>query len=114
MQAATSVPAANERAESFFVSAKDIEAVYGLDLTTAEIIRSGLIETSRHMRTTLVRGAFSNVVREVLDFGVSVHRVTDEMTTEMVAVTEGCTHFAFTHPHMVNMMLDEWGIENLG
>jgi N-methylhydantoinase B len=54
------------------------------------------------------------VVREVLDFGVGVHRVTDEMTTEMVAVTEGCTHFAFTHPHMVNMMLDEWGIENLG
>ena len=110
MQATTTL----DRAESFFASAKDIEATYGLDLTTAEIIRSGLIETSRHMRTTLVRGAFSNVVREVLDFGVSVHRVTDEQTTEMVAVTEGCTHFAFTHPHMVNMMLDEWGLDNLG
>lgn len=100
--------------EGFFASAKEIEATYGLDLTTAEIIRAGLIETSRHMRTTLVRGAFSNVVREVLDFGVCVHRVAADMTTEMVSVTEGCTHFAFTHPHMANMVLDEWGAENLG
>lgn len=110
----TPIQAKAEPGASFFASAKDIEATYGLDLTTAEIIRSGLIETSRHMRTTLVRGAFSNVVREVLDFGVSVHRVAEDQTTEMVSVTEGCTHFAFTHPHMVNMILDEWGVENLG
>ncbi|GGJ60486.1 hydantoinase B/oxoprolinase family protein [Streptomyces brasiliensis] len=104
----------HEFASEFFLSAPDVEKTYGLDLTTAETIRAGLIEASRHMRTTLMRGAFSNVVREVLDFGVSVHNVNPDGSTEMVAVTEGCTHFAFTHQHMVNMVLDEWGLENLG
>lgn len=103
-----------ETRNEFFVSAPEVEATYGLDLATAEILRAGLIETTRRMRTTLIRGAFSNVVREVLDFGVCVHRVNPDGTTEMVAVTEGCTHFAFTHPHMINMVLDEWGIDNLG
>jgi N-methylhydantoinase B len=100
--------------DEFFLDAKGVEKSYGLTVQAAETLRAGLIETTRHMRDTLMRGAFSAVVREVLDFGVCVHRINPDGTVEMVAVTEGCNHFAFTTPHLVNMVLDEWGIENLG
>jgi N-methylhydantoinase B len=100
--------------DPFFLDAAGVHDRYGVDLSAAEGIRAGLIEVTRHMRTTLMRGAFSNVVREILDFGVCVHRVLPDGATEMVAITEGCSHFAFTHPPMTNMVLDEWGLENLG
>src|SRR4051812_6751464 len=97
------------------MTARSVKSEYGLDLVTAETIRAGLIETTRHMRDNLVRSAFSNVVRDILDFGVAVHLVhPDGAGTEMAAITEGCCHFAFTHQHMTNMVLDEWGYDNLG
>jgi N-methylhydantoinase B len=100
--------------ENFFLTASEITDQYGLDMMTAENVRAGLIEVTRQMRTTVMKGAFSNVVREIMDFAVCVHRVFDDGSTEMVAITEGCSHFAFTHPHMANIMIDEWGIDNLG
>jgi N-methylhydantoinase B len=97
-----------------FLTAKEVEREYGIDLITAETIRAGLIEVTRHMFRTLKQSAFSNPVREMTDFGVCVHMVNDDFSTELVSVTEGCTHFAFTHPHMMNFMVDEWGIDNFG
>lgn len=95
-----------------FLSAADVQDRYGVDLATAETIRAGLIEVSRHMHETLNRSGFSNVVREQLDAGTAVHLVTPEGTEE-VAITEGATHFAFTFQHMTNMVVEEWGIDNL-
>jgi N-methylhydantoinase B len=97
-----------------FLTAREVEREYGIDLITAETIRAGLIEVTRHMFRTLKQSAFSNPVREMTDFGVCVHMVNDDFSTELVSVTEGCTHFAFTHPHMMNFMVDEWGIDNFG
>ena len=96
------------------MTAAEVEAEYGVDLITAETLRNGFIEATRHMYGTLLRSAFSNVIRDGMDFGVCVHLVNDDGTTEMVAITEGCTQFAFTHQHMTNMVLDEYGIENIG
>jgi N-methylhydantoinase B len=98
----------------FFLTAGEIEQAYGIDFTSAETIRHGLIEVSRHMHGTLQRSAFSNIVRDGMDFGVCVHLINDDGSTELVAVTEGCTMFAFTHQHMANIVLDEYGIENMG
>lgn len=95
------------------MTARTIGDEYGIDLVTAESIRAGLIEVTRHMRNTLERSAFSNVVRDLLDFGVAIHQFGED-GTEMAAITEGCCHFAFTHQHMTNFVLDEWGYENLG
>lgn len=100
------------RKDAVFMTAEEVQDVYGIDPVTAETVRAGLIEVTRHMFRTLKRSAFSNVVRDLLDFGVCLHLPTDE-GTEMVAITEGCTHFAFTQPHMANFVLDEWGLENL-
>jgi N-methylhydantoinase B len=98
----------------YFMTADEVEAEYGVDLITAETLRNGFIEATRHMHGTLLRSSFSNIIRDGMDFGVCVHLVNDDGTTEMVAVTEGCTQFAFTHQHMTNMVLDEYGIENMG
>src|SRR3954451_8247059 len=98
----------------FFMTAAEVEAEYGVDLITAETLRNGYLEGTRQMFGTLLRSSFSNIVRDGMDFGVCVHLVNDDMTTEMVAITEGCTQFAFTHQHMTNMVLQEYGIENLG
>lgn len=99
--------------KQYFLTAAEVHERYGIDVITAETLRSGFIEASRHMRDTLMRSAFSNVVRENLDMGTSIHLIA-EQGTEMVAITEGACHFAFTHPHMVNLVIDEWGLENLG
>lgn len=98
---------------SQFMDAAAVERAHGIDLATAETLRGAFIEVTRHMHRTLQRSAFSNVVRELLDFGVCVHMPVED-GTELVAVTEGCTHFAFTHAHMMNFVADEWGLENLG
>lgn len=95
------------------MTAQKVRSNYDLDMTTAETIRAGLIEVTRHMRNNLVRSAFSNVVRDILDFAVSIHAVGDQ-GSEMTAITEGCVHFAFTHQHMTNMVMDEWGYNNIG
>jgi N-methylhydantoinase B len=98
----------------FFMTAEDVQDDYGVDLITAETLRNGFIEATRHMHGTLLRSSFSNIIRDGMDFGVCVHLVNDDGTTDMVAITEGCTQFAFTHQHMTNMVLDEYGIENMG
>ena len=99
--------------EAQFMTEQDIRDRYGIDLATAEMLRSGFIEVTRHMHRSLQRSAFSNVAREILDFGVCLHLPQPE-GIDLVAITEGCTHFAFTHPPMTNFVLDEWGMENLG
>jgi N-methylhydantoinase B len=99
---------------SFFMTADEVQAEYGVDLITAETLRNGYVEATRQMFGTLLRSSFSNIIRDGMDFGVCVHLVNDDGTTEMLAITEGCTQFAFTHQHMTNMVLDEYGIENLG
>ena len=98
----------------YFLTAEEVEASYGIDLVTAETLRHGLIEVTRRMWGTLLRSSFSNIIRDAMDFGVCVHLVDDDGSTQLIGITEGCTQFAFTHQHMTNLVLDEYGIENLG
>lgn len=99
--------------KKYSMTADEVQEKYGIDLITAETLRSGMIEVTRQMHESLVSGAFSNAVREAMDCGVCIHLLVPE-GSEMVATTEGCTQFAFTHQHMANMMLKEYGLENLG
>ena len=100
--------------QEFFLTSADVEGQYGIDLITAETLRHGLIEVTRHMHGTLQRSAFSSIVRDGMDFGVCLHVVCDDLSTELVAATEGCTMFAFTQQHMTNIVLGEYGVDNLG
>jgi N-methylhydantoinase B len=105
---------ADERSEQYFLSAQDVEDAYGVDVITGEVLRHSLIDVTRQMHGSMLRAAFSPIVRESMDFAVGVHVVNEDGTTDLVAITEGCPQFAFTHQHMTNMVLDEYGVENLG
>jgi N-methylhydantoinase B len=98
----------------YFLSAPEVKETYGVDLISGEVLRHSLIDVTRQMHGSMLRAAFSPIVRESMDFAVGVHAVNDDGTTDLVAITEGCPQFAFTHQHMANMVLDEYGLENLG
>jgi N-methylhydantoinase B len=100
--------------DQYFLSAQEVESIYGIDLVSGEVLRHSLIDVTRQMHGSLLRAAFSPIVRESMDFGVCVHVVNKDGSTDLVAITEGCTQFAFTHQHMTNMVLDEYGLDNLG
>jgi len=112
MDSTTTTPGAQQ--SDYFMRADEIESTYGIDLVTAETLRHGLIEITRRMWGTLLRSSFSNIIRDAMDFGVCVHLVDEDGSTQLIGITEGCTQFAFTHQHMTNIVLDEWGIENMG
>jgi hypothetical protein len=48
----------------YFLSARDVEATYGVDLITGEVLRHALIDVTRQMHGSMLRAAFSAIVRE--------------------------------------------------
>jgi N-methylhydantoinase B len=77
------------------------------ELIELETLRYGLIEAARDMHQTLMRSAFSPVVRDVMDCTAAIHMRT-EQGWEMVASWEGCMQHAFTSQHICNFTMDEW------
>ncbi|VXB60766.1 hydantoinase B/oxoprolinase family protein [Aeromicrobium sp. 9AM] len=75
-----------------------------------DTIRYGLIEIAREMNLSLMRSAFSPVVRDILDCTTAVHLKT-EHGWEMVACFEGCMQHAFTSQHIANFTMDEWDLD---
>lgn len=80
---------------------------YGQDLVDLETIRYALIELARDMHQALMRGAFSPIVRDVMDCTVCIHMRTDA-GWEQVASREGCMEHAFTSQHICNFTMSEW------
>lgn len=76
-----------------------------------DTIRFALIEVAREMNQSLMRSAFSPVVRDILDCTTAVHFKGDD-GWEMVASFEGCMQHAFTSQHICNFTMDEWDLEN--
>ena len=83
---------------NFFMTAADVQETYGVSLVTAETLRNGFIEVTRQMHASLLRSAFSNVVRDSMDFGVCVHLVCPDGTTDLVAITEAAVRAICLHP----------------
>lgn len=84
------------------------------DLTAQEVdlVRFGLLEVARDMNQSLMRSAFSPVVRDILDCTTAVH-VKQGDGWEMVASREGCMQHAFTSQHICNFVMDEWDLDSL-
>jgi N-methylhydantoinase B len=84
----------------------------GTDLIDLETIRHGLLEVARDMHQSLMRGAFSPIVRDIMDCTACLHMRT-ENGWEMVASREGCMQHAFTSQHICNFAMSEWDEETL-
>lgn len=94
------------------LSAQEAYAAYGRELIELETLRYGLIEVARDMHQALMRGAFSPVVRDVMDCTACIHMRTDA-GWEMVASWEGCMQHAFTSQHICNFVMSEWDESSL-
>jgi len=77
-----------------------------------DILRYGLIEVAREMNDSLMRSAFSPVCRDILDCTTAIHMRSGD-GWETVAQWEGCMQHAFTSPHIVNFVMDEWDLDTL-
>ncbi|MGV9292610.1 hydantoinase B/oxoprolinase family protein [Amycolatopsis sp. NPDC003676] len=77
-----------------------------------DILRYGLIEVAREMNEALMRSAFSPVCRDILDCTTAIH-VRSGDGWETVAQWEGCMQHAFTSPHIVNFVMDEFDLDSL-
>lgn len=94
------------------LDASDARSVYGADIVDLETARYGLLEVARDMHQSLMRGAFSPIVRDINDCTACIHMRTPA-GWEMVASREGCMQHAFISQHVCNFTMDEYGEENL-
>lgn len=84
----------------------------GDNIIDLETIRYGLIEVARDMHQALMRGAFSPIVRDIMDCTAAIHMRT-EYGWEMVASFEGCMQHAFTSQHIANFAMAEWDLDRV-
>lgn len=80
---------------------------YGESLFDLETARYALVELARDMHAALMRGAFSPMVRDMMDCSAAVHMRTDR-GWETVAVREGCSLHAFSTQHICNFTMNDW------
>jgi len=85
------------------------ESTTKLDGALVEIIRSHLTSAAEQMRRTLVRSAFSPVIYEVLDFGISMY----DANLELVAEAPGITSFLGANDYAIRKGVEYVGREHL-
>lgn len=81
----------------------------GADAATAEVVQSYMTAAAEEMRACLVRTAFSPVIYEVLDFGISIY----DATLDLVAEAPGLTFFLGANDYSVRKVVEYLGAETL-
>jgi len=93
----------------------DVHKEYGIDVTTAEVLRNGFISISRQMTNQLLRSCFSPVIRDFLDYTTAITSGVDlpDLNMDMIASGEGAALHYATGQFQVRNCVFEWGLENL-
>ncbi|WP_234992169.1 hydantoinase B/oxoprolinase family protein [Roseisalinus antarcticus] len=81
-----------------------------IDGGLVEILRASLAQVAEEMRTTLIRTAFSPVIYEVLDFGISVY----DARFDLIAEAPGLTRFLGANDFAVPTVMGHVGAANVG
>jgi N-methylhydantoinase B len=76
-----------------------------LDGATVEVIRATFAAAAEEMRTALIRAAFSPVIYEVRDFGISIYNA----DCELVAEAPGLTRFLGANDYAVVKVVERFG-----
>ncbi|WP_306118071.1 MULTISPECIES: hydantoinase B/oxoprolinase family protein [unclassified Roseitalea] len=80
-----------------------------IDGGLVEILRASLGNVAEEMRTTLIRTAFSPVIYEVLDFGISIY----DAKYDLIAEAPGLTRFLGANDFAVPTIMRRVGPENV-
>ena len=81
----------------------------GSDSARTEVIRHYFLSAAEEMRATLVRTAFSPVIYEVRDFGISIY----DSRLDLVAEATGLTRFLGANDYAVRKVMDYIGTDTL-
>ena len=80
-----------------------------MDSATIGVIHSYLCSAAEEMRRTLIRTAFSPVIYEVLDFGISIY----SSELELIADAPGLAFFLGANDYAVKKGIEHVGIDNI-
>ena len=80
-----------------------------MDSATIGVIHSYLCSAAEEMRRTLIRTAFSPVIYEVLDFGISIY----SSDLDLIADAPGLAFFLGANDYAVKTGIERVGVDNL-
>jgi N-methylhydantoinase B len=78
-----------------------------VDGATVEVIRNYLVSVAEQMRRSLVRTAFSPVIYDILDFGISIY----DGQLRLMAETAGGAPFLGANDYSIRKIVDYIGVE---
>ncbi len=97
------------------LSAGEVEARYGIDLTTAEVMRHALRYTSLQMEQKVKAAGLSPLLAEIGDFGIGLLGPRDEgrdLDFDAIAMATGAPAHYVINQYYARMAIDHWGAEN--
>lgn len=96
------------------LSADEVQARYGLDITTAEVIRHALRYTALQMEQKVNASALSPLLSEVGDFGIGLLSPRDaarDLDFDAIAMATGAPAHYVINQYYARMAIEHWGVE---
>lgn len=97
------------------LSAQEVEDRYGIDLTTAEVLRHALQYVALQMQLKVNTAALSPLLSEVNDFGIGLLAPRDEdrdLDFDAVAMATAAPAHYVINQFYARMAIEHWGAEN--
>lgn len=96
------------------LSADEVRSRYGLDITTAEVIRHALRFTALQMEQKVNAAALSPLLSEIGDFGIGLLGPRDEardLDFDAIAMATGAPAHYVINQYYARMAIEHWGVE---
>ncbi|MGE2723251.1 hydantoinase B/oxoprolinase family protein [Mycolicibacterium pulveris] len=97
------------------LGAQEVEARYGVDITTAEVIRHALEHIGLQMQIKINTAALSPLLSEVNDFGVGLLGPRDperDLDFDAIAMGTAAPGHYVINQFYARMAIEHWGVEN--
>ncbi|CAA9384040.1 MAG: N-methylhydantoinase B [uncultured Pseudonocardia sp.] len=107
--------AQQEKSSTAALSAQEVQARYGIDLTVAEVLRHALRHISLQMQQKINAAALSPMLSEMSDFGIGLLAPRDEsrdLDFDAVAMSTGAPAHFVINQYYARTAIEHWGSEN--
>lgn len=103
------------RKQAAVLGAQDVMARYGIDLTTAEVLRHALEHIALQMQIKINTAALSPLLSEVNDFGIGLLGPRDaarDLDFDAIAMGTAAPGHYVINQFYARMAIEHWGVEN--
>jgi N-methylhydantoinase B len=100
--------------ETATLTAEEVQSRYGLDITTAEVIRHALRYTALQMEQKVQAAALSPLLSEIGDFGIGLLGPRDvgrDLDFDAIAMATGAPAHYVINQFYARMAIEHWGAE---